>query len=310
MLMEVGQFDHHLVRVRLPSAQTTRLDLSRFGAFGASFGGVGVGPDGTVYAMSTFYGIGSQESSQLFAAKPGANVAQPLGRVLKQASTFQLRGTSAVAFGCFERFSRDVFTMDVGVDRIWRTSADGCVAALSPEGTELAWVNRGVLWQRALPDGTPERTLNLAELPGLASAGIGAVPDGNTTMQWGRGGMSVMVGEPNAFALIVLRRGRPPLIVPLGSTQPRPMAWQPNGNLLAFGDYDTDSQTAEVRVLDPTSGAIRQVAAMENFGAFQWSPDGTVLAVVRAESVTAFVDLNGRQLGVMGLGGVPDAWLP
>ena len=60
---------------------------------------------------------------------------------------------------------------------------------------------------------------------------------------------------------------------------------------------------------DLLTGALSQVASTENFGQFQWSPDGRVIAVVRDDSVTSFVDVDGRQLGVLPVGGGSDAWV-
>jgi hypothetical protein len=50
------------------------------------------------------------------------------------------------------------------------------------------------------------------------------------------------------------------------------------------------------------------VAATDHFGTFQWSPDGRVLAVAREASVTAFVNVDGNQLGTVAIGGGIDAW--
>jgi hypothetical protein len=306
LIMEVGHFDHHIVEVELPSMKSTRFETYEFSSF---YGGSGVAPDGTLYALSTYFDNQFGSTSQLFAGKPGHGEAQPLGETLKQAWGFKLRGTTAAAFGCYKRY-RTIYVMDVAGDRTWRPAAEGCSAALSPDGHQLAWVDHQAIWTKSLPDGTPEQVADLTTIPGLTAAGVTKVPDSFTTLEWGTPGVAVMVGQGTAFALVILRAGAQPLVVPLGSNEPGAMTWQPHGSLLAFGDFVTKSQSAEVRVVDARTGSVRQVAATENFGQFQWSPDGKVIAVVREEQVTSFVDLEGNQLGVADVGGGVDAWLP
>ena len=51
-------------------------------------------------------------------------------------------------------------------------------------------------------------------------------------------------------------------------------------------------------------------AVTQNYGRFQWSPDGRVLAVGRSAQVISFIDLQGRVLATNAAGGLPDAWTP
>ena len=82
-----------------------------------------------------------------------------------------------------------------------------------------------------------------------------------------------------------------------------------SGNALG-ATADRESQTIEVRLLDTATGAISQVAVTQNYGRFQWSPDGRVLAVGRSSQVISFIDLQGRVLATNAAGGLPDAWIP
>jgi hypothetical protein len=137
LIMEVGRFDHHIVEVELPSMKSTRFETYEFSSF---FGGSGTAPDGTLYALSTYFDNEFGSTSQLFGGKPGQGQARPIGEMLKQAWGFKLRGTTAAAFGCYKRY-RTIYVMDVAGDRTWRPSAEGCSAALSPDGHQLAWVD-------------------------------------------------------------------------------------------------------------------------------------------------------------------------
>jgi hypothetical protein len=316
LIMEVGTslFDRHIVQVSLPDLKTSRFDIPQFNSF---FGGAGTVPDGTVYALSTYFvdqsgGPSFQSISQLFAGQPGHGQARAIGTQLNQVSGFQLRGTTGVGYGCLSRF-RSIYVIDLSGDRTWRKVAEGCAAALSPDGRQLAWVDHGVLWTMPVSGGSPDRVTDLAALPALAAAGVTRIPDGFDTLEWGPQGLALMVGQGTWFALVALPGGAPfdgaiPIVIPLGTNQPGGMAWQPNGPRLAFGDHVTKSQTAEIRVLDLRTGSLRQVAATDHFGTFQWSPDGRVLAVAREASVTAFVNVDGNQLGTVAVGGGIDAW--
>jgi hypothetical protein len=86
------------------------------------------------------------------------------------------------------------------------------------------------------------------------------------------------------------------------------MEWQPNGGLLAFSDYLTSTQTAELRVLDPATATFSEVAVTQNYGQFTWSPDGKVIAVARSGELVSFVDLRGVVQITKSMGGVPVGW--
>jgi dipeptidyl aminopeptidase/acylaminoacyl peptidase len=129
-------------------------------------------------------------------------------------------------------------------------------------------------------------------------------------MAWGPGGIAVAVGSTGRYGLVVYRPGKRPQVIALGSAVLRVLEWQPAGRLLAFGDFIPGDQVAEVRLFDPVTGTITQVAAASNYGQFKWSPDGRVLAVVRADYIIAFVDPQGRTLTTRSIRGIPDDWAP
>ncbi len=223
--------------------------------------------------------------------------------------TLDVRGDRAVAWGCSSH-RRSIYLLDLAAGGDWRSVARGCAAALAPDGSALAYFENETLFRMTLPNGRPERLLSTRSVPGLRAAGISRFPSSSVSIAWGGDGISLFGGARTGWALVTYRPGHTPITVPLGTSVPQSMVWQPDGRLLGFSDYVGSTQTIEVRVLDTATGALSQVAVTQNYGRFQWSPDGRVLAVARSAEVISFVDLEGKVLTTITAGGVPDGWAP
>jgi hypothetical protein len=305
LLMEVGTFDHRMVAYELPSGPARQFETP---FYGGAFGGGFWGGDGTVLSMVPNFGFGQNGQSRLNRLVPNGG-ARPIGPWLPGTLLLDVRGNRAAAWGCFKSL-RTIRVIDLSSGGGWTKVADGCSAALSPDGAELAYVDHGALFKLALPDGSPERLLDLHSVSGLAEADVATFEDGQTSMAWGPGGIAVAVGNTGGYGLVVYRPGERPRVVGLGSAVTRQLEWQPTGRLLAFGDFVPGDQVAEVRLFDPTTGAITEVAVAANYGQFKWAPDGSVLAVARADYVLAVVDTQGRTLATVPTRGIPDDWAP
>jgi hypothetical protein len=305
LLLEVGTFDRAIVSYRLPSGPARHFNTP---FYGSAFGGGAWGPDGQALAMVPNYGFGQDGQSQLYRLLPNGR-ARAIGAGLPGTQFLDVRGDTALAWGCFKQ-TRAIRVLDLSSGNRWTKVADGCSAALSPEGTEVAYMDGGSLFKRTLPDGAPERLLDLRAVAALHEAGVAGAEDGQTSMAWGPGGIAVAVGNTGGYGLLVYRSGKKPQVIPLGSGVIRVLEWQPVGRLLAFGDLIPGDQIAEVRVFDPVTATITQVAAAPNYGQFKWSPDGRVMAVIRADYVVAFVDPQGRTLATESIRGIPDDWAP
>lgn len=304
LLMEVGTFDRRMVAYELPSGPARQFDTPFYGGI---FGGGFWGGDGTVLSMVPNFGFGQSGQSRLNRLVPNGG-ARPIGPWLPGTLLLDVRGNRAAAWGCFKSL-RTIWVIDLTSGGGWTKVAAGCSAALSPDGTELAYVDHEALFKLALPDGNPERLLELHSVPGLAEAGMTNFLD-DPSIAWGAGGIAMAVGNTGKYGLVVYRRGERPLVITLGSTTPRQLEWQPTGRLLAFGDFVPGDQVAEVRLFDPATGAISEVAVASNYGQFKWAPDGSVLAVVRADYILAVVDTQGRTLATVPTRGTPDDWAP
>jgi hypothetical protein len=304
LLLEVGTFAHEIVGYELPSGPPRRFNTP---FYGSAFGGGSWGPGDVALAMVPDYGFGQNGQSQLYRLAPNGR-ARALGSWLPGTQSLDVRGDRAAAWGCFKEI-RTIRVMDLSPGGNWTKVADGCSAALSPDGNELAYVKDRTLWKLRLPDGAPERLVDLSSVPGLADMGITEDFD-QTSLVWGEGGIAVGVGATGGYGIVVYRPGGKLRIVSLGSTVVRQMEWQPGGRLLGFGDFVPGDQIAEVRLFDPGTGATTQIAATPNYGQFKWSPDGAVLAVVRTDYVVAFIDTTGRTLTTLPIRGVPDDWAP
>lgn len=306
MLLEVGRFSYDLVSYELPSGPGRKFPTTYYGGFAE---GSFLLPDGSAMAMLPVFGSGSAAGQSRLFRFPLRGEARPIGRWLPGTQRIDLRRDRAISWGCFRRL-RSIYTLSVSGHGDWRRAASGCSAALSPDGKEMAFVDRQTLFRQTLPDGRPEEILSLGSIPGLEESGITRIVDDLTSIAWGPAGIAVVLGNQGGWGIVVLRPGRDPLLTPLGSAVPQDIQWEPGGRLLAFGDYVEGNQMAELRVLDPDTGIISQVAATPTYGQFQWAPDGKVLVVVRTESVLSFVDTQGRTLNTLSIRGIPDAWGP
>jgi len=307
LLVETGGFNSRLISYKLPSGPERDFKEPAFGGFFRNFAGAFPGPNGTAYVLipANFGPIGQSQLFQVSltaqAREVGGLLSVPFGGYL------DVRGDRATSWACY-RHRRSIYVLDLSAGSDWHPVATGCSAALAPDGKALAYFDDGSLFRISLPNGRPERLLSMGSVSGLKAAGIPRIPSGSVSISWGRGGISLFGGTRNAWALVVYRPGHPPITVPLGSSTPQAMVWQPQGRLLGFSDYVGSTQTIEVRLLDTATGAISQLAVTQNYGRFQWSPDGRVLAVGRSSQVISFIDLQGKVLATNAAGGLPDAW--
>jgi hypothetical protein len=308
LLLDLGGFDQRLVQFRLPQGPMEDL-VRRSGGeqfFGYRFGAAW-GSDGYAYSLVSV-NFGLRPDVQLLRVKPGS-APRAIGAVLVGGTGFAFRDHVAVTWTCAVR-NGQVYVMDVRADHpVWKPIARGCEASISPDAGTVAFMDQGSAWKVPVSGGTPTRVLDLRSMRGLPALGIERSRPGFAGTEIGAGGMAVTVGaQGKGWVIVVVTPGRQPQVVPLGTNEPGGVEWQPGGRLLAFGDFVADTQAAEVRLFDPQTGAITQLATAQNFGRFVWSPDGRVLGVARSASIMAFVDPATGQVGTAPVSGAPDDW--
>jgi len=241
-------------------------------------------------------------------------------------------GRHVVASRCFPG-SGGSGVLDLDHPNQWQHLGPVCAQAVSPDGTEVA-VTAPIVQQGGLfgggeftygtkvwatpVDGTGSRRLlvDVSAVPGIQRSMV-ADPQ-VLSVAWGRPGLAVAVGngQSGPWALVVAPPSGPPLVVPLGQASPFDLAWQPNGDLLAFTDcYQcttfgrNPAHTADVRILDPATGALRQVAAASNFlTGLVWSPTGTVVATQTSDHDVLFADVAGRTVVRRSVDALPEDW--
>ncbi|MDP9340659.1 MAG: hypothetical protein M3Q23_00845 [Actinomycetota bacterium] len=243
-------------------------------------------------------------------------------------------GQHVIASRCFPG-SGGSGVLDLANPTRWQHLGPMCAQAVSPDGGEVA-VTEGIREQRGIfgggeftygskvwamrVDGTGSRRLlvDVAAIPALRPTMV-ADPQ-ILRVAWGKPGLAVAVGngQSGPWALVFAPASGDPQVIPLGPAQPFDLAWQPNGDLLAFSDcYQcttfgrNPAHTADVRIWDPETGALRQIAAANNFlSGLVWSPAGDVVATLTSDNDLLFAGAAGRTVVRRSVDAVPEDWVP
>jgi serine/threonine protein kinase/WD40 repeat protein len=203
----------------------------------------------------------------------------------------------------------------------WSREGPGApVSAWSPDGTRLAWLryieNNRPRWEMRVEDGGSGKTVCTVPLwtGPVAGSTLAWSPDSTRVATWHKDAARPrppLAGEHPVLNIWDIRTGN--LLVTCRTTAPRlngfgPLAWSPDGKLLAQGAGVLDECSA-VRIWDTTSGREVRViradtGATVGFGRasptchLAWSPDSKRLAVSGSLGRSAEVhDVNtGRRL--------------
>src|SRR5207249_4209013 len=169
----------------------------------------------------------------------------------------------------------------------WIRIAKGCGAGISADGRTIAFTDGRHVWAGPPRPGGPTRVLSAEAMPDLQSLGIHRFQLGPVGISVGAHGFAVPAGSArDGFAIVALVRGRPAKVVPLGRAEVDWMGWQPKGDLLAFNDFVDATQSSEIRIFDPETGALRELAVTQSQG-MVWAPGGGSLAIFKGASVVA-----------------------
>jgi len=295
-------------------------------------GGAQLLADGTAYLLVTkvdgSLGFRTRElGSQIFELSRGhepRKVGPPLGPV--SPSLVGVAGGRVVISTCGGRHRPpSVMTLDLGTgdaDGTWQPVVRACLAALSPNGTDVAFVRPGErgpsIWRVPLDRSTPPVMLAGPDvLAPLQRSGVGR-PD-VFSLAWGEGGVAAAVADRREdverSGLVVLPDGSRPRVVSLGSGRLVEMAWQPGGDLLALTECSRCAAffrrvpQGELLMFDASSGRLREVAASrDTFRGLAWSPDGSLLATEPSQGDLTFLDVTGREVGSLATDGAPLDW--
>jgi hypothetical protein len=215
-----------------------------------------------------------------------------------------------------------VVALDVRAPDEWRTVAEGCPAALSPDGAEVVTVVRDDRGSRvvitSLDDGSTRDAVRLEDFPELRTqAGLDRAPV--ELLSWGDEGIAVVVGQEaegsDRYALVFLSDGGEPVVHALGSAVTYGAAWQPGGPLLALQQclqctraFRRDP-SGEVRAYDAAADTFIQLGSSDTeFGPVTWSPDGSRLLATLGQGDVLVLDAAGNPLGRLELPIEPLAW--
>jgi len=289
-------------------------------------GGAAWGSDGNAYMtvdrlvrQTDLFGGGDYATQVLQVAPDGT--ATPIGPEIPDGGGM-LGEHDGVVFALTCGEDPGVLALDTRAPDEWRHVADGCPAALSPDGTEVATVVRDDDGSRvvitSLDDGATRDAVRLDDLSELRTqAGLGQAPV--EVVSWGAQGISLVVGQEaegsDRYALIFLPEGGEPVVHALGSAVTYTAAWQPGGALLALQQcrgctraFNRDPR-GEVRAYDAAADAFIQIASSDNeFGPVTWSPDGSRLLATLGQGDVLVMDASGTPLGRLELPVEPLAW--
>jgi len=251
--------------------------------------------------------IGARPETQLFRLNRHTDPT-PVGATLRGGSGFVVEASTAVAWTCADRIGSVYATNLDSPSPTWRRLARGCTAAVSPDGGTIAFADGHDVWETPARGGKATRVLSLASVPELTALGSPGLMTTGDSVVLGPQGLAVSSGSlTSGQAIVVVAPQGKPQVVPLGPTSLRWMAWQPGGRLLAFADYILATQQTEIRLFDPATGTVRELASSGSYGV-AWAPTGHVLAVEKSPGTIAFVDLQGDQIGTGEIPGRPLDW--
>jgi hypothetical protein len=303
-------FGQGLNAYTLPKLQPRRLDVRIRDDNELIFGFDFLGAYWTdVSHVVTF--VSDSSGSRLVEISEGGEPTE-IGSTLTDVSGFDVRGGTVMATTCRAQPGR-VWVMDLSGRRTWRSVGRSCQAALSPDGTRVAFIRHETqIWERAVDGGQDTRLFEVADVRGLRELRLGATVI--TRLAWGRSGVAAVV--TNERSLGGFGGGRSAIVVHdgEGSTQLVPVPvqdlflpnrpWQPNGDLLAFIARPSSGGSV-MRLYDPASRTTNVVATDAQFlGNAAWSPDGRALAATTSANAMLFVDPSGNWISRVGTGGI------
>lgn len=205
-----------------------------------------------------------------------------------------------------------VFVIDVNHPTRWRRVARGCSAALSPDGSRVAYS----------PDGRTIRTLPLdgsgssevvADLDALGRniEGKGLRPAGSlkrggggrispADLRWGPGGIALGVRSRQSNVIVVARPGERPVfeaITPADNDFFPVLSWRPESDSLGVlsnsGGY-VDA-IGVVRLFDPRRAELEVISAVSQPSyTMVWSPSGDALVTGDDRNAWTFISPSGR----------------
>jgi hypothetical protein len=291
-----GQF---LTGLRLLDVATDREREFHLPLRGGAYTTVWPARGGRFYALPTLGLFSTRSTSQLFVI--GGDRPERVGPTTTNVTDFEVRGNYVLTWGC----PGVMQLLDLTHPNAWRTIGHACVGSISPDGRRLAYVSPTGLFVMRLPDGPSRRVLRFRDVPELRPAHV--VPQSLDSVEWGKPGIAVAVGDSSRSAIVVWRENGRPVVDPLGTAQFAEMQWQPGGRLLAFLEL---LPNGEAFTFDPDTGVERQIGISRDSDRMAWSPDGKVLAIARSLNVVALIDTEGRQVGTLTSSGVPLLWVP
>jgi hypothetical protein len=219
-----------------------------------------------------------------------------------------------MATSCEEESS--VRLLDLAQGGPWTTALEGpglCAAALSPDGTELAYSpDQRSMWTAPV-DGSAQASLLLrfAAIPDLPKRDAQAAVLAGVPV-WGQSGLAFGVSMNGRFAAVVVRPDGSVFMRTLGdggSGFALSYAWAREGERLAV----TNRTQVEgiLRVMEPATGESRVVGVTEyQYVGPQWDPTGEVV-MAAARDAWIFVDSQGTWLRTLRVGqSVPTGWAP
>jgi hypothetical protein len=218
----------------------------------------------------------------------------PVGGVFHHVSATSAADGAFLVATCHGHGAGETNVLGAG-DTTWRRVADGCRAALSPDGRSVAFSDDGHTVQTVPVDGgTPTRLLDVDQVDGVRQAGLRDpfVED----MAWGSAGLGMVLHRGKRFAVLVHTdhgdrvgaiAGTPGFVGAL--------RWQPSGPLLAIITF-FQGQGSILRSIDARTGRVRVLATdPRGLGGTVWSPDGSLLATLGSRGAWVFVDGNGNR---------------
>ena len=191
--------------------------------------------------------------------------------------------------------------------------ARGCPAALSPEGSLVAFSpDLASVWTAPVSgQGSPRPLVRLAGRKLLQSLGMRAPRIvAAAGMSWSQAGLAVAAEGEGRFACVVVDPTGRIRVIPLGAARPTALSWSPNGKLLAFTEHDRTGDA--VRTFDASSHRLRLAALAlgKQLQGIVWSPSGDAIVTLAGADRWLVVTPDGARVRsiVVPPGSIPFDW--